>query len=187
MSRFVQYLYFLRFSLLPWLALPILASLDYLGVTTSMTRGIFALESYAQVFWTTFFVLSANTVVLITARVVCVNGVDRFSAEPPPLFVKLLGKDCRERTLSTLMLVQTAGLMSLIYVGYVTVEEGSMGPTLFFWYSLLGVGAAFGFWFLVLDIAFLLLELLSSGRCQSHEWQGAAAGFPSELVRESRR
>jgi hypothetical protein len=149
MSRLVQYLYFLRFSIVLWLVLPIFVVADWTGVSASMTRGIFALESAQQILWTTFFVLTANFVVLITARVVCVNGNDRFAVAPPTVLATGLGTGAHNHTWFALFVVQIPGVFSLIYVGARTVREGSMGILLFSVSALLGVLAVLAFWYVI--------------------------------------
>src|SRR6202040_3874590 len=84
LSRFVQYLYFLRFSILSWCLLPALVFLDHRGYSTTITRAFFAPNSAWQAFNIAFFTFSFQIVVLITARNICINGEERFEVAPPP-------------------------------------------------------------------------------------------------------
>ena len=148
-SRLVQYVYFLRFSIILWFLLPILAFLDWKGITTSFTRGIFALESELQALWAAFFVVATGMVVLITTRVVVINGQDRFGKSAPRRLQGLFGNVSHGRTWWALAVAQFLGLGVLFYVGATSVDEIGMTWPAFLWSSLLGIIAAVGFWLVV--------------------------------------
>jgi hypothetical protein len=90
----LQYLYFLRFSILLTLSLPVLCCLDYTNKTSSITRGIFALTGLRDGIIASAFVLNLNLVTFLIARIVCVNGMDRFNTEPPRLLGDWFGPRC---------------------------------------------------------------------------------------------
>ena len=148
-SRFLQYLYFVRFSIILWLLLPVLAILDWMGVTTSFTRGIFALESKPQAFWASFFVVATGVVVLITTRVVAANGRDRFLVDAPATLQRLFGSQSHERTWWALALAEAPGLAVLVYVGATSDSEIGLTWQSFVWSSLFGIMVAAGFWLVV--------------------------------------
>jgi hypothetical protein len=154
--RYLQYAYFLRFAILLWVVLPVLAYLDRQGVTTSLTRGIFALENTDQVIWAAFFVVTAGMVVLVTTRIVCTNGRSRFKLTPPRALVRLLGREKedatqarkRDLTLLALVIAQVPGLATLGYVGKATVEEQGPGWIAFLGFVLIGIVSAALFWYI---------------------------------------
>ncbi len=85
-SRTLQYLYFLRFSLLLWVFPFIFWLLDsglLLFNTNTLTRGIFVPEYLTGYLCAAFFVTATGCVALITARTVVINGVERFTAKCP--------------------------------------------------------------------------------------------------------
>ena len=83
LALWLQYLYFLRFSILAWLFLPLLCVLDWRGVTSNITRSILTPESGWQTFYATFFIIALQMTVLVTARNIVRNGEDRFAASAP--------------------------------------------------------------------------------------------------------
>ena len=96
-GRLVRYLYFLRFSLMLWLFSLLLVLLngspnrsEPIGDTDisayplrSFLSGIVTPEHEAQFLCIAFFVVSAGFVALIAARLVTINGNERFQARPP--------------------------------------------------------------------------------------------------------
>lgn len=91
-GRIVRYLYFLRSSLTLWLFAWILTRLNETPMR-SLISGIVTPEHESQYLCVAFFVVSAGFVALITARVVVINGLERFGAEPPVLLKLLLSYD----------------------------------------------------------------------------------------------
>jgi hypothetical protein len=89
-AEYLQYAYFLRVSLLFWLFLPLLTLLDLTDVTATVTRGIFTLDVPWHWFWAGFFVVAINMTVLVTARTIVHNGVDRFLVNAPERLHRLL-------------------------------------------------------------------------------------------------
>jgi hypothetical protein len=77
LKRWVRYLYFLRFSLALWLFAPLLCGLN-MYLTTSLTSGIMTPETWQQFICVAFFLVSAGFVALISARVVLINGPERW-------------------------------------------------------------------------------------------------------------
>jgi hypothetical protein len=151
-SLWLQYLYFLRLSLFLWLLLPLLIFLDLCGVSTTITRGILILESGQQIFWGAFFIVSANLIGLIAARVVAVNGKARFIVGPPPFIDRFLGPSSEQRAIPALLFPLGLSLISLTAVGGISFYEGvtiggSAWPILF--YLSAGALSSLVFWFLV--------------------------------------
>src|SRR5579859_3113556 len=87
-----RYLYFIRFSLALWLFALILVKLNETGVRT-LISGIVTPEHMSQYICVAFLVVTAGFVALISARVVLINGKDRFDAPPPVVLRWLLVND----------------------------------------------------------------------------------------------
>ena len=75
-SRWVRYAYFLRFSLILWLFAPMLCAANMYSQT--LTSGIVAPETWEQYICVGFFLLSASFASLILARIVLINGPERW-------------------------------------------------------------------------------------------------------------
>lgn len=168
LALWLQYAYFLRFALLLWLWLPLLVLLDSTGISPAFTRAILTLESASQVLLATFFILSANLVALIIARVVSINGGQRFAVEPPAGITKFFGRDSAGHTLLTLLLPLALSLLTLGYIGGLSLRQqtfwepgsrqaiwlfdhlGLHGARQAIWlFELLGLALTLAFWYLL--------------------------------------
>src|SRR5271154_1235371 len=92
-NRTLQYLYFLRFSLFLWLFPLLFAALDsgWLALSTrTITRGIFVPEYWSGYACVAFYLISKGFVSLICARVIVLNGAERFNAPRPRWLHELL-------------------------------------------------------------------------------------------------
>src|ERR1700733_13413161 len=157
-SAWVQYSYFLRFSILSWLFLPILVLLDHLGYTTAITRAFMAPDSPWQAFHIAFFVVSLQMAVLVTARNSCMNGAERFQSSPPPFLSWLFGSSQPQAVWWSLALAHIPTLITLGYVAYIARIEGEAAFPFFFHYHSsgliwlyfgIGILAALVFWYAV--------------------------------------
>ncbi len=156
-SAWVQYLYFLRFSILCWLFLPILVLLDHLGYTTTITRAFMAPDSSWQAFHIAFFTVSLLMAVLVTARNSCMNGADRFQSPPPPALSWLFGSSRPRAVWWSLALAHIPTVITLCYVAHIARLEGETAfPFLHYrssgliWlYFGIGIFAALFFWYAV--------------------------------------
>ncbi len=83
-ERTLQNLYFIRFSLLTWLALLGLPVLDLKA--SAMTRGILTPFNGLQWFWSGLAVTLADWFALLAARINCAYGHFRFGVNPPDRF-----------------------------------------------------------------------------------------------------
>ena len=131
--RWVRYAYFLRFSLGLWFFALILCWLNTSSART-LTSGIMTPETIQQYACVGFFLVSAGFVALITARVVLINGPERWDkgydefddGRPPSLKILLVERshsinltfDLSERIGGTNMatLQQEAQTLSLIHI-----------------------------------------------------------------------
>ncbi len=142
-ARFLSYVYFIRFGLLLWASMPALACLDA-WIGRSFTRGIIALSDPWHLFFASFFCALSGWIALLTARVVCAYGEDRFGIAPPGWMRVGLGR------MSALAFwgAQVPGFILLAYSGYRTHMEEKLGYPLIIGMFLLGLAAAIFCWIL---------------------------------------
>jgi hypothetical protein len=98
-SRTLQYLYFLRFSLIAWLFPPVIALAERGLLSFSartLTRGIFAPEFGSGYLCVAFYLIASGYVALATARTAFINGKERFAVDPTNWLVKLLANDAAQ-------------------------------------------------------------------------------------------
>src|ERR1700733_14299255 len=81
--EWLNYLYFFRFSIGLWLAMPILALVDARHITSSVTLGILTPETGWQLFYSAFFIVASGWLALTLARIVSAYGAERFDIAPP--------------------------------------------------------------------------------------------------------
>src|SRR6202022_1522452 len=156
-SAWLQYLYFLRFSILFWLFLPILVLLDHGGYTTTITRAFMAPNSFWQAFHIAFFTTSMHMVVLITARNFCMNGAERFETEPPATLKWLFNRPQHAAVWWSLALAHIPTAIPLAYVAHISKIEGEehfaffgRHSHVFIWvYFAIGIVLALFFWYAV--------------------------------------
>lgn len=151
LAKTVKYLYFMRFSIMLWLFFPLLAVLDWSEALSAMTRGIVALVSGWHLFFASFFVVAAGWVSLLSARIACAYGEDRFGCAPPP-FLSIGQKMSWWAFLGA----QVPGFFLLGYVGHATfVERGdppAFGVTTIVFTTIAGVLVALLCWTLMAGI-----------------------------------
>jgi len=85
--------YFLRFSILLWLEPFVLMWLNSPLRARSLTSGILTPATQTQYLCVSFFLVAASFVALILARIVVINGKDRFGEAPPPRLRRLFASD----------------------------------------------------------------------------------------------
>jgi hypothetical protein len=158
--RFFCYVYFLRFSILLWASLPSLWLADQTGAS-ALTRGILALNNYPQVVLASFFVAMSGWIALLSARIVCAYGDERFEIAPPRIFQ--VGTTMSHRAF---WLAQGPGIALLQYVIRIShheslvTESGAQGyllgylPLIFS--SVVGIVMALVCWILLAGIYYWL-------------------------------
>jgi hypothetical protein len=154
-SQWFEYLYFLRFSILSWLFLLVLALLDWGNVTSSITRGILTLDSGSQAFYAAFFVVALHMTALITARNITRNGEARFLTPAPPLLDHALTSSSTPVVWIALAVSQIPTVFILWYLAHnASIETqkyvlfGTHTYNIWFFF-LAGTLAALLFWYLV--------------------------------------
>jgi hypothetical protein len=115
--RYLNYLYFMRFSILLWLLMPALALLD-MTPGASITRGIVALKSPWHLFLAAFFVTLNGWIAMLSARIVCAYGRKRFLTPVPQLFLVT-----SDMSFTAFFLAQVSGFLLLGYVAYISRQE----------------------------------------------------------------
>jgi hypothetical protein len=188
-TSWLQYLYFLRFSVAAWCLLPLLCGLDLWHVTSNLTRAIMTLDSSWQVFNATFFIVAMGMVVLITARNTARNGERRFESACPRWAYDAL-TDHGSRGLGwTLVVAHVPTIVTLIYLGHTALSEGEsyhVWPLGTHWWNicfldLLGIMAALAFWYVVSLFYYWTYRSGPANR------EAAALIFPERWFGETRR
>ena len=153
-SRSCQYLYFIRFSIVFWLLIPVLAIEDDLSGISAITRGIFTPALFGQFLGSAFFIVCVGMVALLTARLVCLNGEDRFGTSPPSWVARSLGSDSDPWAGRILLMVQAPGLAVIVYLHLNARRELSVSPNLqdtmrAAFGSIIGIALALLFWWVI--------------------------------------
>jgi hypothetical protein len=153
LSKWLQYLYFLRFPLLGWIMLPVLCLMDGCTGASAVTRGIMTLSRGWQAFYTAFFVTALMMAVLICARNIVRNGRIRFRSAPPPSLRRVLTTAKQRRVWIVLAVAHIPTALTLFYVAWTTIQEKEAVFGTGYWrlwgcYAL-GLLLAFVFWYLV--------------------------------------
>ncbi|MGB8539636.1 MAG: hypothetical protein WCD57_24645 [Acidobacteriaceae bacterium] len=136
--RWVRYAYFMRFSLGLWLFALILCCLNT-SSAGMLTTGIMTPETIQQYACVGFFLVSAGFVALITARVVLINGPERWDkaydefddGRPLPLII-LLVNDRGEREWAALLISQLPNTFVYLYLTWNAIASGVPLGTAFF-------------------------------------------------------
>ena len=115
LARTCRYLYFLRFSIFLLVFSLGLAILNE-SPLRALTSGIVTPERSAQYLCVIFFVTTAGFVSLIMARVVVVNGRDRFDTCPPRWMKKLLADDDAKREWCPVAVFQIPTVFVVLYM-----------------------------------------------------------------------
>jgi hypothetical protein len=149
--RWVRYAYFLRFSLGLWLFALVLCWLNTSPART-LTSGIMTPETIQQYACVGFFLVSAGFVALITARVVLINGPERwdkcydeFDDGRPRSLKILLANDQGQREWAALLISQLPNGFVYLYLTWNAISSGvAMGEV--FFGLLIGTALAIVLW-----------------------------------------
>ncbi len=121
--HWVRYAYFMRFSLMLWFFAPLLCWLNTTGAR-AFTSGILVPEFLQGYICVAFVAVSAGFVALISARVVAINGPERWNEGLPLTLKKLLVNDKGELEWLTLLLSQVPNLYVFFYLYTNAGQEG---------------------------------------------------------------
>jgi hypothetical protein len=174
-ARWLQYIYFLRVSLLLWLFLPLFCLLDLAGVSAALSRGIVTLDSGWQVFYATFFIVAMNMTVLVTARNTVRNGRNRFRSTPPDKLYQALTDSDPKIMWLVLFIVH---LFSFVVIGYLEWTAVREGEQLYLLSLALGFAVALPFWYLVSLFYFWTYRPFQTPAGQTTKIETAALIFP---------
>lgn len=123
-GRWIAYLYFMRFSLVLWVSMLAFVFLDARNISTTATRGIVTLSDWKQCFFASFFIVLTGWIALLSARIVCAYGEQRFGPAPP----RRLSVDT-DMSWGVFLGAQLPGAILLVYIGYRTITEGLEQPS----------------------------------------------------------
>ncbi len=120
-SLWARYGYFLRFSLMLWLFAPGLCALN--SMSSTLTSGIVTPEAWQQYFCVGFFQVSSAFAALVIARVVIINGPERWDRgynpqndARPPLLTTLLDNETERHENTALLIAQTPTALVFLYL-----------------------------------------------------------------------
>jgi hypothetical protein len=130
LGRWARYLYFLRFSLALWLFAPALCALNWKDQT--LTSGILVPDFWEQYFCIGFFLASAGLAALILARIVLINGPERWDLDyrpdgdgsRPGLLTKLMVNNDSYRERLVVLISQVPNLLVLGYMWWYGSSQG---------------------------------------------------------------
>ncbi len=150
--RWVRYAYFLRFSLGLWFFALVLCWLNTSSART-LTSGIMTPETIQQYGRVGFFLVSASFVALITARVVLINGPERwdkgydeFDDGRPRSLKVLLVNDQGELEWAALLISQLPNAFVYAYLTWNAISSGVPVGEVFFGLLLGSVVAVLLWW-----------------------------------------
>jgi hypothetical protein len=157
--RWVRYLYFLRFSLILWTFSLLLLFLNGSGAKT-VTSGLFVPEFMSGYFCVAFFLVSEGFVALIVARLVAINGPDRWNEGLPPLLKRLLVDDDARWWVETVSLILSQVPTAIVFFSILgnSQQEGVHADRV--WKGFLaGVPAAVFIWMAANAWFYLIYEV----------------------------
>jgi hypothetical protein len=165
--RWIRYAYFLRFSLGLWFFALVLCWLNT-SAAKRLTSGIMTPETIQQYACVGFFLVSAGFVALITARVVLINGPERwdkcydeFDDGRPPLLTTLLVNDKGKLEWLALLISQLPNGFVYLYLTWNAISSGVPLGDVFFG-LLLGSVVAVVLWWVANAWYYLTYEPLNA-------------------------
>ena len=153
LSSLFRGLYFIRFSIALWLFPLILVGVDLTGAAT-LTRAILTPERGRQAMSAGFMLFSLGTIVVLTIRLVALNGAERFcDLDVNDWLPRRWGK--QHVPWSLFVFAHSAGAVLLVRVAWNMWREGTSDHAVFLRYLLmLVVGVVFAWAFCLLIAAF---------------------------------
>jgi hypothetical protein len=154
LAPWARYLYFMRFAILLW-AFPLVLRWANETGARSLVSGIITPSQGPQYLCVAFFLVSSSFVALILARVVVINGGERFGSPCPPLLEQILAD---ERSIYFQWLAPIAAQLNTIIVFlYLRSNGGKEGvdrSQIDLGFAI-GAGCALLFWYIVNAIYYL--------------------------------
>jgi hypothetical protein len=154
-ARWVRYIYFLRFSIILWLFPVLLVWANSPAIARSLVSGIVTPVTPMQYLCVSFFLISGSFVALILARVVVINGNDRFGDDPPTLLTWLMAnpRDEWEWLAPGLSQVNNAFVFWYFFHNGATEQVDSRFIR---WGLLGGTAMALAFWYAMTAVYYLI-------------------------------
>jgi len=171
LAPWARYLYFMRFAILLWI-FPLLLVWADTTPARSLVSGIVTPSREGQYLCAAFFLFSASCVALIMARIVAINGEERFGdACPNPLLRLLADEGIRFEWVAPLL----AQVNNIVVFWYFVANGKSEGvDAAGIWKGLgFGVALALLFWYVVNALYYLTYRPAPASRMV------AAVGRPS--------
>jgi hypothetical protein len=150
LANWARYLYFLRFAILLWFFPLLLVWANTTGAR-SLVSGVVTPARSVQYLCVAFFLVSSSFVALILARIVVINGAERYGGECPALLNRLLADEGEKSVCWEWLTFVACQLNNLIVFGYLLVNggdegvyrgeiarglAGGAGCSLLFWYAV---------------------------------------------------
>ncbi len=156
LANWARYLYFLRFAILLW-CFPLLLVWANTTGARSLVSGIVTPSRCVQYLCAAFFLVSSSFVALILARIVVINGEERFGHASPPLLSRLLADEKNENLHLQWLAPFAAQLNNAIVFWYMLANGGNEGVDRGQIAKGLagGAGCALLFWYIVNLIYYL--------------------------------
>lgn len=145
--RWIRYVYFLRFSLILWTFSLVLLYLNGSGMKT-LTSGLFVPEYNSGYFCVAFFLVSEGFVALIIARLVAINGPERWNEKVPSFLKKLLVDDDGFWYWETGALALSQAPTAVVFLYILGNSQGEGVPSVRIWPGFLlgAIAAGFIWW-----------------------------------------
>jgi hypothetical protein len=149
LSNLFRGLYFIRFSIAIWAFMLIFFGLDAGTSVASITRAILTPELGRQAFSAAFMLFSAGQVILLTVRLVALNGAQRFACElnAHHWLVRRWGQP--HMPVRLFLLAHAPGALMFGYLAWNMRRERVPDLTTVLAFMGLGVLAGYVFWLLV--------------------------------------
>lgn len=153
LAPWARYLYFMRFAVLLWI-FPLLLVWANTTSSRSLVSGIVTPSREGQYLCAAFFLFSASCVALIMARIVAINGEERFGDACPNLLRRLLADEgIRFEWMAPLLAQVNNGLVFWYFI--VNGKSEGVVPA-WIWIGLgFGVALALLFWYVVNALYYL--------------------------------
>jgi hypothetical protein len=152
--KWLRYFYFLRFSILLWLFPLALWWANWRGHLRSIVSGILTPVTEGQYLCVSFFLIASSYVALMQARVVAINGEERFNDVPPRGLCWLLAHNQVRYEWVAPVVSQLNTLILFLYFFNNGWSEGVDMRGMLFGLAG-GVVLAFCFWYMVTALYYL--------------------------------